>query len=245
MGKSGSTEPLKDLWARGSTPQKTNRPHRSCFAMENPLSPLASLCLGVVRGWINVARNGRGGQVDDKGTAWTRLPANQLRDQLSREFLVEVSTRSIQRALKELEETNRVRREQKWKHRYKRDYWYALPTYEEALDAHRPRTIAGNYKSSRKNPSVPVETTGTTQQVLPTQNYKTQFFRDANQKPKTERKDSITIAVETCMAKGNAGKGFGREITRRSEPTPTRGKDHKGREIKECWVNGRMHLVID
>ena len=68
------------------------------------LTPLASLCLGVVRGWINVARKGRGGQIDESGTAWTRLPADQLRDQLEREFLVEVSTRSIQRALKELEE---------------------------------------------------------------------------------------------------------------------------------------------
>ena len=211
--------------------------------MENPLSPLASLCLGVVRGWINVARNGRGGQVDDKGTPWTRLPANQLRDQLAREFLVEVSTRSIQRALKELEETNRVRREQKWKHRYKRDYWYALPTYEEQLEAHRPRTIAGNYKSSRKNTSVPIETTGTTLQFLPTQNYKTHISRDGTQKPKPERKDSIRIAVETCMAKGNAGKGFGRETTRK--PEQTRGKDHKGRDMKEVWVGGVMHLVVD
>ena len=74
------------------------------------LTPLASLCLGVVRGWINVARKGRGGQIDDEGTAWTRLPADQLRDQLEREFLVEVSTRSIQRALKELEEAKQIRR---------------------------------------------------------------------------------------------------------------------------------------
>jgi len=211
--------------------------------MENPLSPLASLCLGIVKGWINVARKGRGGQVDDKGTPWTRLPANQLRDQLAREFLVEVSTRSIQRALKELEETNRVRREQKWKHRYKRDYWYALPTCEEQLEAHRPRTIAGNYKSSRKNASVPIETTGTTLQFLPTQNYKTQFSREGTRKPKPERRDPLGIAVATCMAKGNSSKGFGGETTRK--PEQTRGKDHKGREVKECWVNGRMHLVVD
>ena len=90
--------------------------------MGTPLSPLSSLCLGVVRGWINVAKRGRGGQIDDEGTAWTRLPANQLRDQLEREFQVEVSTRSIQRALKELTDANQIRRQQRWKHRYRRDY---------------------------------------------------------------------------------------------------------------------------
>jgi len=50
------------------------------------VTPLASLCLGVVRGWIKVASKGKGGQIDKKGTAWTRLPADQLRDQLEREF---------------------------------------------------------------------------------------------------------------------------------------------------------------
>ena len=35
------------------------------------VTPLASLCLGVVRGWINVASKGKGGQIDKKGTAWT------------------------------------------------------------------------------------------------------------------------------------------------------------------------------
>ena len=66
------------------------------------VSPLASLCLGVVRGWINVAKKGKGGQIDDNGTAWTRLPADQLRDQLAKEYMVDTSTRSIHRALKEL-----------------------------------------------------------------------------------------------------------------------------------------------
>ena len=120
--------------------------------MGTPLSPLSSLCLGVVRGWINVAKRGRGGQIDDEGTAWTRLPANQLRDQLEREFQVEVSTRSIQRALKELTDANQIRRQQRWKHRYRRDYWYAVPEYEEQLDAHRPRSIASNYGWSKTNP---------------------------------------------------------------------------------------------
>ena len=211
--------------------------------MGNPLSPLASLCLGVVRGWINVARKGRGGQVDDQGTAWTRLPAEQLRDQLEREFQVEVSTRSIQRALKELEEANQVRREQRWKHRYRRDYWYALPPYEEQLEAHRPRTIAGNYKTTRTKPSVPIETTRAAVHVLPTQINKTQVLRGQTQKPKPERKDPIRVAVDACMAKGSAGQGFGRSQTTTRESVV--GTDENGRPMKEVWVGGRRHLVID
>ena len=73
------------------------------------VTPLASLCLGVVRGWINVASKGKGGQIDNKGTAWTRLPADQLKDQLAREFRVEVSTRSVHRALQELSDAKLLR----------------------------------------------------------------------------------------------------------------------------------------
>ena len=80
--------------------------------MGQPITPLASLCLGVVRGWIRVASKGKGGQIDKEGTAWTRLPADQLRNQLEREFRVEVSTRSIHRALKELSEAELLRRQQ-------------------------------------------------------------------------------------------------------------------------------------
>ena len=172
--------------------------------MGNPITPLASLCLGVVRGWINVARKGRGGQIDEQGTPWTRLPADQLRDQLAREFLVEVSTRSVQRALKELEDNNQIRREQKWKHRYRRDYWYAIPAREEALEALRPRTISGNYQSQRSRPSNHIETTRVSGQVLSTQKTKTQFLKT---KPKTnnqqpERKETHMDAVKTCNEYG-------------------------------------------
>ena len=89
--------------------------------MGQPITPLASLCLGVVRGWIRVASKGKGGQIDKEGTAWTRLPADQLRNQLEREFRVEVSTRSIHRALKELSEAELLRRQQRWKHRYRKN----------------------------------------------------------------------------------------------------------------------------
>lgn len=211
--------------------------------MKNPLSPLASICLGVVKGWINVARNGRGGQIDEKGTAWTRLPAEQLRDQLSREFLVEVSTRSIQRALKELETENHLRREQKWKHRYRRDYWYALPLYEENLNRFKPRTIAGNYKTAGTRPTRTIETTEVTHQVLSTQKTITPVSRWEPKKKKTEREDELKRAIETCMTRKQPHRGFGTPNTPRKEVIT--GTDGRGMEQKEVWVNGRMHLVVD
>ena len=159
-------DPLNGLQAGRSTPKQTTDHKGPATAMGISLTPLASLCLGVVRGWINVARKGRGGQIDDHGTAWTRLPADQLRDQLSREFLVEVSTRSVQRALKELEEQNQIRREQRWKHRYKRDYWYAVPEQEEQLLARTPKAIAGKFKSERSRPTNRIEPTRASGQVL-------------------------------------------------------------------------------
>jgi len=210
--------------------------------METRLSPLASLCLGVVRGWINVARKGRGGQIDESGNPWTRLPADQLRDQLEREFQVEVSTRSIQRALKELEEAKQVRREQRWKHRYRRDYWYALPEQQEQLEQHRPRTIAGNYRTERSKPSAPIETTEASGQVLTTQNSNTHVLRE-EPKTKTERRDPIRVAVDACMRRGRGpGQGFRNPTTHRERPA---GTDAQGRALKEVWVGGTMHLVVD
>jgi len=212
------------------------------------LTPLASLCLGVVRGWINVARKGRGGQIDESGTAWTRLPADQLRDQLEREFLVEVSTRSIQRALKELEEAHQIRREQRWKHRYKRDYWYALPEQEEALEEHRPRTIASRFKSQRPNQRMHNEATGTTVQVLSTQIKNTQIFSPQTKNQQPERRDPINVAVDACMRRAKtASKGFGgssEQLTQSHKERPV-GTDHAGRPLKEVWVGGTMHLVVD
>ena len=186
------------------------------------LTPLASLCLGVVRGWINVARRGKGGQIDDQGTAWTRLPADQLRDQLAREFLVEVSTRSVQRALKELEDGNQIRREQRWKHRYKRDYWYAVTEQEEALEAYRPRTIAGNYQSSRPRQSSKDETTAAAVQVLSTPPLKTHFSKTKTKNQQPQRKKTHMDAVAACMAKGQqeqcSKQGVGQEYPKHTPP---------------------------
>ena len=219
-----------------------------------PLTPLASLCLGVVRGWINVARRGKGGQIDDQGTAWTRLPAEQLRDQLEREFLVEVSTRSVQRALKELEEAKQIRREQRWKHRYKRDYWYAIPEQEEALEALRPRTIAGNHQSQRSRPTNRIEPTRASGQVLVPPTTNTHLLKPQTKNQNPQRRDTISAAIDACMGKGKhtqrpAPQGFG--TTKSTGPIQggnngnPAGMDHHGRPLREVWVGGRSHLVVD
>lgn len=269
------------------------------------LTPLASLCLGVVRGWINVARRGKGGQIDDQGTAWTRLPADQLRDQLAREFLVEVSTRSIQRALKELEEQNQIRREQRWKHRYKRDYWYAVPEQEEQLLARTPKAIAGKFKSERSRPTNRIEPTRASGQVLLPPDLKTQFSEQPasdntlqstrREMPRSTTSGTTRTRKETHMRgvlerceqiaqskkdlPSSPGQGFGpgkatgrapawheggqvkptntpSEGTRHGGHTHTgpmqtpsngnpAGRDHLGRPMREVWVGGRPHLVID
>jgi hypothetical protein len=227
------------------------------------LTPLASLCLGVVRGWINVARRGRGGQIDDQGTAWTRLPAEQLRDQLAREFLVEVSTRSVQRALKELEEQNQIRREQRWKHRYKRDYWYAIPEQEEALEALSPRAIAGKFRSERTRQRTRTETTAPTHQVLhtPLSNphfSKTDSQKDVGKKQRTvptptesetarTRKDSHLFAVAACMeyAKRPPAQGFGALTTYQDDENERQSRRNEGKLMREVWVGGVCHRVAD
>jgi len=216
------------------------------------ITPLASLCLGVVRGWIRVAEKGKGGQRDEQGTAWTRLPAEQLRDQLGREFMVETSTRSIHRALKELTEANLLRRQQRWKHRYRRDYWYSIPSYEEELQSYLPRSIDAKHKAERKRSKEQTEVTAASGQVLQTPNiYKNHFSlnQQPNQNQKPKRKNTISIAIEACHAKGKRPQrsipvGFGPN-TEPPQPPKLIGKDQMGRPLSEVWVNGTKHLVVD
>ena len=68
---------------RGQPTHITNGPVRGpATAMGNPLSPLASLCLGVVRGWINVARRKKTRQVSQISRAskfeWPVAPQTKL-----------------------------------------------------------------------------------------------------------------------------------------------------------------------
>lgn len=221
------------------------------------VSPLASLCLGVVRGWINVAKKGKGGQIDDKGTAWTRLPADQLRDQLAKEYMVDTSTRSIHRALKELGDAGLLRREQKWKHRYRRDYWYAIPSYEEELESYLPRSISNNHQSQRSRQKERHEVTVASNQVLIPPVYKHNSLRtDCGKNQRQERKKNLFHqAVKSCINKGIRPKPNGFDNTQKvpktessppliPEPIPL-GIDHAGRPIKQVVVGGVTHKVVD
>lgn len=87
-------------------------------------NPLASICLKIICGWVNVVRKGKGGKIDEQGTPWTRLPAWEINDQLAREFHLEVNIRRVYRALKELEKAGLICRKQRCS--YRRDYWYTL-----------------------------------------------------------------------------------------------------------------------
>ena len=227
--------------------------------MGQPITPLASLCLGVVRGLIRVASRGKGGQIDKEGTAWTRLPADQLRDQLEREFRVEVSTRSIHRALKELSEAELLRRQQRWKHRYRRDYWYAIPEQEEELLSKSPRSVSAAYQSERNREIEQHEVPVASGQVLNPHFYKNNSL-EGQKKPKTKNGiNHLLSTIKKCNAKGrktqkpegftpsNNSLGYepeGRMIASTPNKVPI-GLDNRGKEIKEVWVKGQKYQVVD
>lgn len=233
------------------------------------LSALASLCLGVVRGWINVARKGKGGQKDPDGTPWTRLPAEQLRDQLEDEYNVSVHTRTIQRALKELASTGHLRRQQRWKHRYRRDYWYSVPKAEEQLRMHLPRSVASRYKSERRERSVPTETTRASVQVLPTPISNTHFSQQHDSKTETddvERALRGSTTPETARTKKETHMGGGDTPKNRKKaplqglvkhlqggrrrPTPqgfdpTPGHQRGEREVHQIQIQGIAYEILE
>ena len=131
------------------------------------LSPLASLCLGAIRGWLGVVRRGRGGELRGN-VPYTRLKASELQSQLSREFQVEVSAKTVQRALTQLVTSGHLSRRALYKHRYNRTYWYAPGPLEQQAEAHRPRSVAARFQGGAPSapnqsprPSQPVPTEGT------------------------------------------------------------------------------------
>ena len=234
-----------------------------------PLSALASLCLGVVRGWINVARSGKGGHREDDGTPWTRLPAKELRKQLEDEYNVSVHTRTIQRALRELATTGHLRRQQRWKHRYNRDYWYSVPRAEEQLRMHLPRTVASRYRSQRQERSVPTETTGASVQGLPTHVSNTHFSKQPRSKTTTDddgralrgstTPETARTRKETHMGGGNTPKnqrtgplqglinhlqgGKNRPTPQGFDPTP--GHQVIKRRVEQLEIGGKTYEILE
>jgi hypothetical protein len=109
------------------------------------LSPVASLCLGVVRGWLKVVRRGRGGELRN-GVPYTRLKASEVQQQLEAEYSVAVSTKTVQRALTQLVTGGHLSRRQLYKHRYNRTYWYAPGELEQKAEGYRPRSVAARFQ---------------------------------------------------------------------------------------------------
>ena len=110
------------------------------------------------------------------------------------------------------------------------------------MEQQRPRTIESRFRSDRSTQSKDNETTPSSVQVLSTPDLKNQFSREQT-KTKPERRDPIRIAVDACMRRGRGpGQGFKNQTTHREKPA---GTDAQGRTLKEVWVGGTKHLVVD
>ncbi len=141
------------------------------------LSPVAALCLRLVKGWIGVVRRGKGGEIRN-GVPYTRLKAAEVREQLEAEAGVAVSDKTIQRALTELVAGGHLSRRQLYKHRYNRTYWYAPGEAEQKAEGYRPRTVAARFQGGSPPPPaqsppprqiVPTERTRVSSQALKAQ----------------------------------------------------------------------------
>ena len=114
------------------------------------LSPVAALCLRVVKGWLGVVSRGKGGELRN-GVPYTRLKATEVQQQLEAEQGVAVSSKTVQRALTELVVGGHLSRRQLYKHRYNRTYWYAPGELEQQLEQHRPSVVAKQHRATRSS----------------------------------------------------------------------------------------------
>lgn len=162
------------------------------------LSPVAALCLRVVRNWLGVVSRGKGGELRN-GVPYTRLKATEVQQQLEAEQGVAVSSKTVQRALTELVESRHLSRRQLYKNRYNRTYWYAPGELEQQLQKHRPSVVAKQQKpavkpSLRTPQPVPSEGTPLSSQYLDAQLTKSTLLES---KPKTaeeqNRKEEVVI----------------------------------------------------
>jgi hypothetical protein len=135
------------------------------------LSPVAALCLRVVKGWLGVVSRGKGGELRN-GVPYTRLKASEVQQQLEEEQGVAVSSKTVQRALTELVAGGHLTRRQLYKHRYNRTYWYAPGEQEQQAQQHRPTVVAKQHQakaSLRPNQKAVVERSPVSLQVLQAQ----------------------------------------------------------------------------
>jgi hypothetical protein len=135
------------------------------------LSPVAALCLRVVKGWLGVVSRGKGGELRN-GVPYTRLKASEVQQQLEAEQGVAVSSKTVQRALTELVVGGHLSRRQLYKHRYNRTYWYAPGEQEQQAQQHRPTVVAKQHQakaSLRPSQKAVVERSPVSLQVLQAQ----------------------------------------------------------------------------
>lgn len=123
------------------------------------LSPVAALCLRVVKGWLGVVSRGKGGELRN-GVPYTRLKASEVQQQLEAEQGVTVSSKTVQRALTQLVTSGHLSRRQLYKHRYNRTYWYAPGKLEQQAEQHRPRSVAARFQGGHGSSTQAVPTTG-------------------------------------------------------------------------------------
>ena len=76
--------------------------------------------------WISVAQAGKGGSRDDEGRGWSYLAASDLQERIFIRSRVDLSLKTIYRALKSLCDRGWFDREMKTKHLWKHVWHYAL-----------------------------------------------------------------------------------------------------------------------
>lgn len=204
------------------------------------ISPLAGICCLVIQRWIEVVRKGRGGQIDADGVPWTRMPAEELRQQLEREHGIVKSVRSIRRALQELVLAGCLQRRQRYAHRWRREWWYAPPLREpvsETESTQEPAALAVVSQADRVGQELPCEQLPAEREVLESHDDHSPAALDGAPDAKTKGRpasrldggkgfgqrpgslaDRLQQAVERAKAKGNAPRRPSSGISSPDEP---------------------------
>lgn len=159
------------------------------------LSPVAALCLQIIKRWIYVVRKGKGGELRN-GVPYTRLKASELREQLEREQGVEVSTKTVQRALTVLVDAGYLSRRQLYKHRYNRTYWYAPGERELQAERHRPQAVAAQF-AEQASPR-PTQSGVTERSAVSLQALKGQVTTSLQSKPSSQTAKQPTTEEAPC-----------------------------------------------
>ena len=105
-----------------------------------------------------------------------------------------------------------------------------------------PRSIHQNYMSQRQGQMNQTEKTNMSVQGLHTSNLINHSYqeRKKNQKKRIENLQEIAKNLIKTNQKPKP-EGFGVNKTENLQL----GTDSAGRKVKECWVHGKRHLIVD